>query len=341
MADLGNAAMLQRFSQDPALGGSEKKLKMRNLAGDIIGKNWTRSIVRDRTLAPHSGAYQTDRFIGSPSPAVETPEIVKHQMNSFNLLDEKIFNVLRFTSAFYLSFQTWKQSIKSPDVDLARDFTRKNAEAVVRLEENAALIMMSYAYQTRTLPSNATYVDIYTADKTGTTANPLFCPPANPHTYIGVAAQANMPAANMVPSQQALIDINTSVSQFRDDKGWSLNAKPVKFISSADWGPLWDREVNNVMTPDSADNADNINKYLGYSRKVVIINDLPLQTTIIETSLCESDPEMYKIQRTNLGEDIVKQTYDDDLECWKFLISTYQRLAAPAGWAGYYTTAAQ
>lgn len=340
MATLGNASMLARFAQDPALGGGAKQLKMVELVNDIIGKNWTNPLVHERKLTMHTGSYQTVRMKGTPSPASQTPEMVKHTLNSFNLLDEKKFNALRFTSAFYLSWQEWAQAVQSPEVDLARDYTKKNAESIVRLEENSLLIMYAYAYQTRTLPSSDNYVDINTADRTGTTPNPLFCPPANPHTYIGVAAQPNMPAANIVPSQQALIDINTSVSQFKDDKGFSLRAKPRRLISSSDWGALWQRELNNEKTPDSADNADNINKYLGYKREVVIVEDLPLQTTIIETSLCDEKPETYKIQRTRLTDDIVSMEFEKDLECWKYLISTYQRTQAPTGWAGYFTVSA-
>lgn len=340
MSDFGSAASLVRFSQDPALGNGKKALRLRNLSEDIISKNWTRPLVKDRMIAAHMGAYNTDRFIGTPGPAVETPEEVKHQLNDFNLLDEKNFSVLRFTSAFYLSYKTWYQSVEGSETDLPKQFTKKNAESVVRLEQNSLLGMYTYAYQTRTLPSDLYYIDIYTADKTGTTPNPLFCPAANPHTYNGVAAQANMAAMNLTPNQGSLLSINTSISQFQDDRGFSLNAKPTMIIASADYGPLWAREVRNTEDPDTADRADNINKYLGFKTKVVTINDLPLQTTIVETSLCEEDPEMYRIQRTNFGADRVSQKFDEDLESWKYLISSYQRTAAPAGWQGYFSGSA-
>lgn len=340
----GNAADIARFAVDPALGGATgkgKALKLRNLSGDIVAKNWTRSLVKDRMIAAHTGNYNTDRFIGSASPAVETPELVKHVGNSFNLLDEKNFSVLRFTSMFPLSYMTDYAAVRIAEVDLPKQFTRKNAESVVRMEQNSLLGMFAYAYYGRTLPSDLSYIDIYTADITGaSTKNPLFCPAAQPHTYNGVNAQANMAAMTLTPSQGSLLSMNTQISQFKDERGWSLNAKPSKLITSADYGPLWQRELKNVTDPDTAARADNINQYLGIKTTVVIVNDLPLQTTIVETSLCEEEPDMFRIQRANYGDDIVKQAYDDDIEAWKYMISSYQRTCAPAGWAGYFSCSA-
>lgn len=323
---------------NPAMGGVRSSqvfdVAMKRLATTF---STTKTYALD--FAKNVGQFIPLYSSGSPQPAAVTYDYQKQAMQTVSMLDQKQYSIQRVTSGFELSERTEMQFNKASLGDPMARAAKWITEGYRLHRENQFIGILTYAATGRTTsaPVGPTdqlpFLDLYTAD-----GQPLFS--SSGHTYLGAGGvlNINMPSSVLTPSHDTIKDVDVAFGSMTTDTGVRLASKVKEVWCSIDQETDWDevlKNITDVNLTNSATKNPSVD-FVGVKRQAVMMNLLPNQTSIFNSSLCDEDPQMYKIVFVKMTDIMIDRDVDKRRRVKAVLADSYERIMAPFRGEGMY-----
>ena len=159
------------------------------------------------------------------------------------------------------------------------------------------------------------------------------------HTYLGSnVTNINMPSSILTASHDTVKDVNVAFGSMTTDTGVRLRSEIKEIWCSLDQKTDWDevlKNITDVNLTNSATKNPSVD-FVGVKREAVMMNLLPNQTSIFNSTLCDEDPQMYRIVFVKMTDIEITRNMDGDRRVKSVWADSYERIMSPFRGEGLY-----